>query len=165
MTSFPHRTALAALLIFLGGCAHMTAPDPMTRKQLMQEAYFKDAAVGRRMERQAEGRHAEVYARMRADMESGKKITTPRVVKTVAPVYPIGRQMVDAQSGVWISFVVGLDGSTESVEWERDEIMASHPSFVEAAKDAVRKWKFQPATVDGRPVTYMMLVPVIFALK
>lgn len=159
--SIYRNTALIAGLLGFSGCGMA----PLTQQQLENRAYFENSDVGRRQTQKAIARHPDLAARMKSDGESGKRITTPRVLKTVPPIYPIGRQIAGAQSGVWISFVVAPDGSTESVEWELDENALTHPSFVESAKQAVRKWKFQPATVDGKPVPYMMIVPVVFELR
>ncbi|MFQ5693502.1 MAG: energy transducer TonB [Nitrospinota bacterium] len=46
------------------------------------------------------------------------------------------------------------------------EVLGSsgHESLDEAAIEAVRKWRFQPATTAGRPVESRLVVPVRFRI-
>jgi TonB family protein len=158
---------LSPLMALLFGCGH---PGKLSEDQAMrvqrdaQDAYFQDPDVGRRIMQKAMARHPELTARLDASTEGGGKVNGPRIIKTFAPIYPLGRQMNKAQGGVWISFIVGIQGSTEAVEWELDENALTHPSFVESARAAVRKWKFEPATIDGQPSPYMLVVPILFQL-
>jgi protein TonB len=58
--------------------------------------------------------------------------------------------------------IIGLDGRVASVRVATADI---HPDFAVAAIDAVRKWRFSPTLLNGRPVEVMMTVTIDFTLE
>jgi protein TonB len=75
-----------------------------------------------------------------------------------SPVYPANMRRDGITGDVTIEFVVGTDGSVltaEAVRWSRRE-------FVDPALTAVRKWRFEPGTVNGRKVRFRMAIPIEF---
>src|SRR6478735_8937413 len=82
----------------------------------------------------------------------------PRAMARPAPAYPAEMRRNGVTGDVTIEFVVGTDGSVisaEAVRWSRRE-------FVEPAETAVRKWRFEPGTVNGRKVRFRMAIPIEF---
>lgn len=82
----------------------------------------------------------------------------PRAMARPAPAYPAAMRRDGVTGDVTIEFVVGTDGSVlsaEAVRWSRHE-------FVEPAEIAVRKWRFEPGTVNGRKVRFRMAIPIEF---
>ena len=78
----------------------------------------------------------------------------------VAPVYPEGARRRGIEARVVLRLLVGQDGGVDQVtvlECDRPDL-----GFEEAAVEAARKWRYQPARVDGRPVTVWFTTPVIF---
>jgi len=73
----------------------------------------------------------------------------PRPLVRVPPVYPYMAERRRIEGFVELVFTVNRDGRVEDVE-----ILASDPGdlFVEAARRAVSRWRFEPASKDGRPV-------------
>jgi len=59
---------------------------------------------------------------------------------------------------VHVSFVVDTNGHPQNVEVSRGAGYA----FNQAALDAVRRQRFEPATQDGRPVCFPMTLPINF---
>jgi TonB family protein len=57
--------------------------------------------------------------------------------------------------------VVAEDGSVESVE----VLASTNPLFTDAAVDAVRKWRYRPASMGGRPVRVFFSVVVDFVVR
>lgn len=70
-------------------------------------------------------------------------------VSQSAPTYPPDAARRRIEGTVQLRLIVGTDGSVQSAR-----VVDSIPAgvFDKAALDAVRKWKFSPATVDGSPV-------------
>jgi TonB family protein len=82
----------------------------------------------------------------------------PRAMARPAPAYPAEMRRDGITGDVTIEFIVGTDGSVisaEAVRWSRRE-------FVEPAETAVRKWRFEPGTVNGRKVRFRMAIPIEF---
>jgi TonB family protein len=70
-----------------------------------------------------------------AGAESSRKIVT-----RVAPQYPSLARSMNLQGSVRADVVVAPNGTVKSVE-----IKGGHPLFVQAAQNAIREWKWEPA--------------------
>jgi TonB family protein len=75
----------------------------------------------------------------------GGDVKAPRPISTVIPPPPAS---VDKQLTVRLSFVVTADGSVANVR----VLKRSKSEFDDFAVGVVSKWKFEPATKDGKPV-------------
>ena len=53
-------------------------------------------------------------------------------------------------------------GRVEEVQVERS---AGHADLDESAREAVRRWRFEPARRSGAPVAVWVLIPVEFKLQ
>lgn len=86
-----------------------------------------------------------------------------RPVPTVMapPAYPIEMAKAGTQALVWVAFIINAKGDTERVEILSD----TQPSFTQAAKAAVLKWKYSPAIIDGQPVSIMACQAIGFTLN
>ncbi len=82
--------------------------------------------------------------------------------KYVAPKYPRSAQRRNQSGWVDVVFTVGVDGKVSDVE-----IRDSEPDdvFVDAARNAVEKWEFEPVVEDGRLVEKRAGVRMMFALE
>lgn len=82
----------------------------------------------------------------------------PKVLVQVKPNYPseLQRQKIDGK--VIVAFTVDRDGKVIQPRAEE----ASHPSFAQAALDAVRQWRFEPGTRDGKKVATKLRIPIAF---
>lgn len=79
--------------------------------------------------------------------------------RTPAPRYP-ARALRRGESGtVVVQARIGADGVPRTVTVARG---SGSRDLDRAAVDAVRLWRFQPATQDGRPTTGMINVPIEF---
>ncbi len=87
-------------------------------------------------------------------------ITEPVVVRKVEPVYPEAARRGRIQGVVVFRAVINESGDVESIETLRGA-----PFLTEAALDAVRQWKYRPATLDGRAVRVYFTVTVTFRLE
>lgn len=85
--------------------------------------------------------------------------TLPRPVKQVQPEYPYALRKAGITGRVQVAFVVNTHGEVADAFVER----SNSPAFDEPALEAVLAWKFEPATVDGWPVSTRMRVPIVFS--
>ncbi len=89
------------------------------------------------------------------------KAIPPRVVRQERPIYPFALRKSGIVGEVLVGFVVDTKGDVVNAI----AIRSNSPGFNEAAVQAVRKWKFKPAMVDGRPVNTRMSVPIVFSFN
>ena|SRR5579862_2035733 len=72
-----------------------------------------------------------------------------KLVSSVTPAYPSLARTMRISGIVRVEAVVGSNGTVKTVE-----ILGGNPVLVEAAKEAVIKWKWEPAVHETRePVT------------
>ena len=89
------------------------------------------------------------------------EIEAPRVLGRVEPAYT--RAAIDArlEGAVILELVIGEDGTVESVR-----VLRSLPlGLTERAVAAVRRWRFEPSTLDGRPIKVRYRLTVHFQLR
>ncbi len=85
-----------------------------------------------------------------------------RYLSAPAPAYPRDALMAGAQGTVTLRVLVGEDGKPLEVTIERS---SGNRSLDNAARTQVlRRWKFQPAVDQGRPVQAYGLIPVDFKM-
>lgn len=85
----------------------------------------------------------------------------PPVLKTrVEPQYPAAARKAGVAGEVVLQVVVERDGTIGSVFATQEAPMG----LTEAATDAVRRWVYAPARLEGRPIAVVKTVRVRFAL-
>ena len=85
----------------------------------------------------------------------------PPVLKTrVEPQYPAAARKAGVSGEVVLQVVVERDGTIGSVFATQEAPMG----LTEAATDAVRRWVYVPARLDGRPIAVTKTVRVRFSL-
>lgn len=87
--------------------------------------------------------------------------STPRIVKTVRPVYPLELRKKGISGEVRLRFIVTADGHTDHIRVKSSQ----YPDLDEAATQAVAQWIYQPAELDGKPVDVWVELPVLFTLN
>jgi protein TonB len=85
----------------------------------------------------------------------------PVILVKVEPSYPQVARRAGLRGRVTLRAVVAEDGSVESVE----VLASTSPLFSDAAVDAVRKWRYRPASMGGRPVRVYFSVVVDFLVR
>jgi len=94
------------------------------------------------------------------DSDAPGCITTPHVTYSPDPKYPKKERKARHMGTVILGLVVGPDGLPHDITVSRP----LSPEFDEAAMDAAKKWKFFPATRDGKPIATEIKVEVNFRL-
>ena len=70
-----------------------------------------------------------------------------RVVESVTPVYPMLARNLALEGIVKVDALVAPDGTVKTVE-----VKGGHPILVQAAANAVRRWRWEPAAHDSHEV-------------
>jgi protein TonB len=84
----------------------------------------------------------------------------PVLKHRVEPDYPAAAIATRLQGRVIRQAVISSDGEVEDVK-----VLRSSPFFDDAAVEAVRQWRYEPARHRGRPVAVYFTVQVDFRLE
>jgi protein TonB len=87
-------------------------------------------------------------------------IEPPRKIVNVEPLYPPLAQAARQQGVVILETVIDAQGAVETVR-----VLRGYPLLDQAAVDAVKRWRFTPARLNGQPVPVVMTVTVNFFLR
>ncbi|HET9181339.1 MAG TPA: TonB family protein [Candidatus Angelobacter sp.] len=79
------------------------------------------------------------------------------VLKAVAPVYPPIARIRRLSGSVVVQVTVGKDGKAHN-----PQLMSGQPVFREAAFDALKQWKFKPATLNGKSIDQTTQIKIDF---
>ena len=127
----------------------ITAPvtQPVINQQpVIQTRPIEIAAVVRPVIPEPVRRGAEVDSRYRDALQ---------------PPYPSDRIRAEQEGRVRVRITIGPDGRVSAIE----QISSTHDSFWRVTeRQALTRWRFRPATVDGRPVVSTMMFTVTFRL-
>jgi len=91
----------------------------------------------------------------------GGNITEPVKISGPNPIYPEAARRARIQGVVILECIIGKDGVVRE-----SKVLRGLPlGLTEAAVDAVRKWKFQPSTLNDKPVEVLYILTVRFNLQ
>ncbi len=77
-----------------------------------------------------------------------------RVVESVTPAYPMLARTLALAGIVKVDVLVAPDGSVKTME-----VKAGHPILVQAAANAVRRWRWEPAAHDSHELVEVKFSP------
>lgn len=141
----------AVALSLLAGCA--------TNEPRNDEPQYQIGVTGNRQSRiEAERTHAggSTEAGRSADHDSA-----PRLLSSHFPEYPRKLRAAGIEGRVVVRFIVEPDGSVSD-----PAVQGSPPPELAALTlDAIRKWKFAPATKNGRPIRARIQQPFLFQME
>jgi len=89
----------------------------------------------------------------------GGKVQAPKLISSVLPVYPSVAKQAHVEGDVVIDTQIDKNGNVVHMKAVSGPVVLR-----QAAVDALRRWKYQPSTLDGQPVAVEMLVTVKFRL-
>ena len=86
----------------------------------------------------------------------------PKPRKRVSPRYPAVAARAQIEGSVLLELLIAEDGHVTAVR-----VVKATPAriFDEAAVSAVRRWTFEPATIDGKPVASTGLQQIHFSMQ
>jgi protein TonB len=91
----------------------------------------------------------------------GGNIQPPRKIRHVAPIYPTLALAARVEGVVTLDAVIAIDGTVQEVR----VLTSSSPLLDDAAREAVRQWRFSPTTLNGITVPVILTVRVEFRLR
>lgn len=87
-------------------------------------------------------------------------VVAARLIHSTQPAYPIGAQFAGIQGTVVFQALIDEQG----VPGQITVLSPLGYGLDEAAEDAIRQWRYQPTTVDGKPVKTLTEIDVNFTL-
>lgn len=84
----------------------------------------------------------------------------PRTTFQPAPQYPAQLKKRKIQGTVYVLFIVEKDGRVRDPKVQKSD----NTELDMHAVNAVKKWRFEPGKIAGKPVQFRMRVPMTFAL-
>jgi protein TonB len=89
------------------------------------------------------------------------KTTQPKVLYQVEPQYTEAARTAKVSGSVLLSLVVDQNGDAQEIQVAR----SLDEGLDQNAIEAVRQWRFSPATEDGKPVSFPVKIEVNFRLQ
>jgi periplasmic protein TonB len=87
----------------------------------------------------------------------GGMVTPPKLVSSVVPAYPSIARSSGIEGNVVIDASIGPAGNVVSTR-----VISGPPILRQAALDALRRWKYQPGTLNGVPEPVQITVTIQF---
>ncbi len=95
-----------------------------------------------------------------APLPVGGDVKQAELISKVAPVYPSLAKNQHVSGNVLVDALIDANGKVTTMK------VISGPTLLhQAAMDALRQWKYQPATLDGKPVPMHLTVTLQFRLQ
>lgn len=88
---------------------------------------------------------------------------SPTLIDDLRPDYPVGLRRAGVQGFVRVEYVVGLDGRMDPRSLR--VLSSTHPAFVLATLQALRKARFRPAQREGRLVAVTVQQSIRFTMQ
>jgi TonB family protein len=90
-----------------------------------------------------------------------EKMVMPKPIRRFDPEYPLILRSNGLRGEVLTEFVVSDKGAVT----EAKVVRSTDPAFDEPALEAIRRWKFEPGTQNGKPVHTRMQQPISFGIE
>lgn len=90
----------------------------------------------------------------------GGDVKSARLLSSPPPTYPTLAKTQRIQGAVQVDALVDTTGRISSMK-----VVSGPPLLHQAAMDALHQWKYQPATLDGKPVAMHLTVTIQFHLQ
>ena len=90
----------------------------------------------------------------------GSQVQVARLLKSVAPVYPPMARTNHVSGDVTLDALIDANGNVTELK-----LVSGPPILRQAAMEAVRQWKYDPARLNGQPVALHLAVTVRFRFE
>jgi TonB family protein len=94
------------------------------------------------------------------DRQNGGGIQPARLLKKTIPTYPQVAKTARIQGVVLLEATITESGRLEDVT-----VISGHPMLIDAAVDAIRHWRYEPAKSNGIPMRSSVNIRVNFVLQ
>jgi protein TonB len=95
-----------------------------------------------------------------APVQVGGDVKPARILSSVPPVYPALAKAQHVSGEVRIDALIDAAGRVTAMK-----VVSGPPLLHQAAIDSLRQWRYQAATLDGKPVAMHLTVTVQFRLQ
>ena len=89
----------------------------------------------------------------------GGNVKEPKLINSVAPVYPLTARSTGIQGDVVIDTTIDKSGNVV-----RMHVISGPAMLRPSALESLRRWKYEPSKLDGEPVEVQMQVTIKFRL-
>ncbi len=93
-----------------------------------------------------------------SQMEKNDGNRKAKLIYKVEPEYPDDARARKIEGSVQLGLTIDHDGVPQNIQIKR----SLDPSLDQAAVDAIRKWRFEPAMKNGQPVSMWVVVEIYF---
>ncbi len=95
-----------------------------------------------------------------APLPAGGKVKSAKLISSVPPAYPALAKSQRISGDVTIDTLVDAAGHVSNMK-----VISGPPALQQSAMDALRRWQYEPAQLDGKPAPMHMTVTVQFKLN
>jgi protein TonB len=95
-----------------------------------------------------------------APLPVGGDVKQARQLSTVPPVYPVIAKNQHVSGNVLVDALIDSNGKVTTMK-----VLSGPVLLHQAAMDALKQWKYEPATLDGKPVAMHLTVTIQFRLQ
>lgn len=95
-----------------------------------------------------------------AEVKSGGDVKPARMMSSVPPVYPALARSQHISGDVRVDALIDASGRVTTMK-----VVSGPPLLHQAAMDALRQWKYQAASLDGKAVPMHLTVTIQFRLQ
>lgn len=99
-----------------------------------------------------------ISAQMPVAPRVSQGVVEASLIHRVEPAYPTQARNQRIQGKVMLTATIAVDGSVRQVS-----IVSGSPVLAEAARTAVRQWRYNPAKLNGSPIEVQKEIIVLFA--
>jgi protein TonB len=92
-----------------------------------------------------------------AAIPAARVVTQPRLIWSASPIYPTLAKQANIQGDVKIEITINESGHVTKTKAISGPALLQQPAI-----NAVRDWKYEPSTLDGKPVPTQLVVTVQF---
>jgi periplasmic protein TonB len=86
-------------------------------------------------------------------------VSEANLIRKIQPVYPSIARAARIQGTVEFTAMISKEGDIANLQ-----LVRGHPLLVNAAREAVLRWKYRPTLLNGRPVEVITIIVVNFTL-
>jgi TonB family protein len=95
-----------------------------------------------------------------APVAVGGDVKQAKLISSVPPVYPAMAKAQHVSGGVTIDALIDASGRVTTMK-----VMSGPTLLQQAAMDALKQWRYQPATLDGKTVPMHLIVTIQFRFQ
>ena len=92
-------------------------------------------------------------------IKQGGTVTAASIINQTRPVYPALAMQARIQGNVVLHAIIDKDGGVAQLE-----VISGHPLLVQAALDAVKRWRYRPTLLNEEPVEVDTTITVTFTM-